>query len=76
MFFGIDQMRTYMIFDDFGHQARHGAARTGNQVHDLFTARLACQCSFDALDLAPEAAHASQQLLLFANGMAHLSSLA
>ncbi len=71
MFLGVDQMGADVVFDDFRHQAGHGAAHAGDQVHDLFAAGFAVERALDRLDLAADAAHAGQQLLLFADGMGH-----
>jgi hypothetical protein len=47
---------------DFGHHTDHSAACTGDQMHHLFAARLAVERALDRFDLAPDAAHARQQL--------------
>jgi hypothetical protein len=73
MFLRIDQMRAHMIFDDLGHEARHGAACAGDEVHDLLASCLARKSAFYAVDLSPEPADARQQLFLIANRMAHLA---
>ena len=70
--FGIDEMRAHVVLDDFGHQTGHGPADSGDQVHHLFAASFAVERALDGLDLAPDAAHAGQQLLLFADGMGHV----
>ena len=71
MLLGIDEMRPHVILDHLGHQTGHGAARAGDQMHDLFAAGLAVERALDGLDLAPDAAHARQQLVFFADGMGH-----
>ena len=38
---GVYEVRTHMVLDDLGHQAGHGPACGGDQVHDLFAASLA-----------------------------------
>ena len=40
MFIRIDQMRVHVVFDDLGHETRHGAARARYEVHDLLARRL------------------------------------
>ena len=76
MLLGIDEMRAHVILDDLGHQTGHGAAHAGDEVHDLFAASLAVERPLDGLDLAPDAAHARQQLVLFADGMCHATDIA
>ena len=60
MFLNIHQMGAHMVLDDFGHKARHGAAGTGDEVHDLFAPRLIGERAFNPLNLTPDAAHAGQ----------------
>jgi hypothetical protein len=48
MFGVINQVPANVILDNFGHHSRHGAPRTGDQVHDLF-------------DLAADAPHPGRQ---------------
>ena len=60
-----------MVFDDFRHKPRHRSTRTCDQVHDVFTLGLTVERTLDGLDLAPDAAHARQEFLLFADGMRH-----
>src|SRR5271154_2755228 len=71
MFFGVDEMRAHMILDHFGHQARGRSAHGGDQVHDLFAAGLFVERAFDRFHLAADAAHAAEEFLLFADGVAH-----
>ena len=71
MRFGIDEVGAHMVLDDFRHQPGHGAARAGDQVHHLLAAGLAVERALDGLDLAPNAAHARQQLVLVFQGMGH-----
>jgi hypothetical protein len=58
-------------FDDLGHQTGRGPSHSGNEMHDLFAASLAVEGAFDGFDLAPDAAHARQQLVLFTDGVCH-----
>ena len=60
MFIHIDQMRAHMVFDDLSHEAGHGAARAGDEVHDLLAPRLGREGAFDTVDLATNAAHTRQ----------------
>jgi len=69
MLFGINEMCADVIFDDFGHQTGDGTPRSGYEMHDLFAASLAVECAFDGFDLASDAAHAGQQLVLFTDGV-------
>ena len=62
-----------MILHDYRGQPCHGGARAREQVHDLLTASLAFQSSLDSLDLAANAPHSRQKLVLFTNGMRHAS---
>jgi hypothetical protein len=71
MFLRIHEMRANMVFDDLSHEAGHRAACAGDEVHDLLAPRLVCKGAFDTIDLATNAAHTRQQLLLFPNGMTH-----
>ena len=71
MFLDIDQVRAHMVFDDFRHEPGHCTARARDQVHDLVTPRLAHERPFDTLHLAPNPAHARQELFLIANCMTH-----
>ena len=73
MLIGIDQMRAHMIFDNLGHEARHGTACAGDQVHDLIAPGLALECALYALHLASQSTHAGQQLFLFSNCVTHKS---
>ena len=76
MFVGVDQMRTHMVFYDLRHEPSHGAARTGDQMHDLLTPRFAHESPFNALHLTANSPYAGQQFLLIANRMAHIYILA
>jgi hypothetical protein len=49
-----------MVLDNLGHEAGHGAARPGNQVHDRLTPSLGFQGPFNALHLPSNAAYAGQ----------------
>ena len=71
MLLGIDEMRAHVVFDDLGHQTGRGPSHSGNEMHDLFAASLAVEGAFDGFDLAPDAAHARQQLVLFTDGVCH-----
>ena len=71
MLFGINEMRPHVILDDLGHQTGHRAPRPGDEMHHLFAARLAVERALNRLDLAPDPAHARQQLVFFANRMSH-----
>jgi hypothetical protein len=64
-------MRANMVLDHFRHQSGHCPPCASNQVHDLFAARLAIECAFNGLHLAPEAADTGQQLLFIADSMGH-----
>jgi hypothetical protein len=66
MLFGIDEMRPHMIL-----RPRPSDRRAGDEMHYLFAARLAVEGALNGLDLAPDAPHASQQLVFFANRMSH-----
>ena len=70
-FVAVDEMRADVVFDHLRHQPGHGAARAGDQVHDLLAAGLAIERALDGLDLAADAAHAREEFLLFADGMGH-----
>jgi len=76
MFLGIDQMREHVIFHDLGHEARHGAACAGDEVHDLLAPCLIRKSAFDALNLSSQSANARQQLFLIANRVAHACIMA
>jgi hypothetical protein len=67
----INEVTANVILDDFSHQTRHGAPRSGDQMHDLFAVRLVFQRAFDRLDLAADAPYPRQQLPLFANRVCH-----
>ena len=71
MFGRIDQMRAHMVFDDLGHQARHGASCAGNEVHDLLAPRLFFEGAFYAVNLSAQPPNAREQLFLIANCVAH-----
>ena len=71
MLFGIHQMRANVIFDDFGHQARHGPPHPGDKTHDPLAASLVIKRALHGLNLAPDTAHARQQLLFFSDRMRH-----
>ena len=71
MFLRIDQMRPHMVFKNLSHEAGHGAARTGDEVHDLLAPCLIRKSAFDALNLSSQSANARQQLCLIANRVAH-----
>ena len=57
----------------FGFQLLHtdGAARAGDEVHDLFAPRLVRKSALYAVNLSPKSTNARQQLFLIANCMAH-----
>jgi hypothetical protein len=74
VFLGVNQMRTDVIFDDFRHQAGHGAARAGDQMHDAFASRLAVQRALDRFDLSADAPDAAQKLLFFPDRVNHAVS--
>ena len=67
MLFGVDEMRPHVVLYDLGHQTGHRSSRAGDEMHHLFAARLAVEGALNCFDLAPDAAHASQQLVFFAN---------
>ena len=69
MLLGIDEMRAHVVLDDLGHQTGCGPSHSGDEMHDLFAASLAVECAFDGFDLASDAAHAGQQLVLFTDGV-------
>ncbi len=56
----IYQMRTHMVLDNLGHQASHGAACAGDQMHDLIATGLALERTLYPLHLTSQAAHAGQ----------------
>ena len=58
-----------MVFDHFGHQARHRAARGDNEVKHGGTALLLFERSLDRFDLAAYAPDPVQQLGFFAFGV-------
>ena len=60
-----------MILDNLSHQTGHSPSHSGDEMHDLFAASLAVECTFDGFDLAPDASHARQQLVLFTDGVCH-----
>ncbi len=72
----IDQMVAHMFLDHLAHQSRHGAARGGNQMHDLFAPRLAVKRPLDRLDLPANAADARQKLLFFMDRVGHDAKIA
>src|ERR1700684_930641 len=76
MSIGVDQMRTYMVLNYFRHEPGHGAARAGDQMHDLLASRLGFESPFNPLHLSSNTAYPCEQLLLVANRMAHAASLA
>ena len=76
MFLRIDQMRPHMVFKDLGHETRHGAARTGDEVHDLLATRFFSKCAFYAVNLSPKSTNTRQQLFSIANRMAHYGIIA
>jgi hypothetical protein len=65
-----------MVFKNLSHEAGHGAARTGDQMHDLLATRFFRNCAFYAVNLSPKSANARQQLFSIANRMAHARSIA
>ena len=67
MLFGVDEMRPHVVLYDLGHQTGHRSSRAGDEMHHLFAARLAVEGALNCFDLAPDAAHASQQIVFFAN---------
>ncbi len=48
-----------------------GTAHSGDQVHHLFAASFVFERPIDGLDLAPDAADAGQEFLLFSDGVGH-----
>jgi hypothetical protein len=76
MFLRIDQMRPHMVLEDLSHEARHGAARTGDEMHDLLAPRLFGKRAFYAVNLSSKSANARQQLFSIANRMAHPRTIA
>jgi hypothetical protein len=40
MLLGIDEMHAHMILDNLCHQTGHGSPRSGDEMHDPFTASL------------------------------------
>ena len=76
MFLRIDQMRAHVVFDDLGHETSYGAARAGDEVHDLLAPRLFGKRALYAVNLSPKSAYARQQLFPIANRMAHVRSIA
>ena len=76
MFIRIDQMQVHVVFDDLGHETRHGAARARYEVRDLLARRLSLKSTFYALNLSPKSTNACQQLFLIANRMTHFQSIA
>jgi len=73
MLFSINKMRAHVVLDDLGHQTGRGPSHSGDEMHDLFAASLAVECAFYGFDLASDAAHARQQLVLFTDGVSHAS---
>jgi hypothetical protein len=71
MLLRIDPMRPQVVLKDLGHETRHGAARTGDEVHDLLATRFFSECAFYAVNLSPKSTNAGQQLFSIANRMAH-----
>ena len=69
--FGVDQMGPHMVLDHLGHQAAGRAAHGGDQVHHRLAAGLLVERPLDRLDLAPDSAHAREELLLVADGVSH-----
>ena len=60
-----------VILDHLRHKPSHSAACARDQVHDLIAPSLIVERALNSLDLAPDAAHARQQLLLLTNGVCH-----
>src|SRR5215470_15457989 len=67
----VHEVRSDMVLDDLCEQPIDGAPATRDQVHNLRAARLPLERPLDCLDLSADAAHAMQQFLLVANGVAH-----
>src|SRR6266700_2355203 len=67
----VDQMGADVVFHHLRHQARDAAANAGNHVHDALAAGLLSQRALDRLDLAANAANASEQFFLFPDRMGH-----
>src|SRR5438270_8322031 len=67
----VDQMGADVVFHHLRHQARYAAANARDQVHDALAAGLLGQRALDRLDLAANAANASEQLFLFPDRMGH-----
>src|SRR5579863_3758796 len=51
-----EHVLAYVILEDLGEQAVDGAARGGEQMHDVGTVRGALEGALDGLDLAADAA--------------------
>jgi hypothetical protein len=69
IFVGIDQVRTDMVFDHFGHKAGQRTPSSGNQMQELITTCATIECALDRFDLPPDATDARQELLFFMNCM-------
>ena len=71
MFGRIHQMRAHMVFDDLSHQARHGASRAGDEMHNLLAPRLLFKSAFYTVNLSAKPTNTRKQLFLIANCVAH-----
>src|SRR5580692_4596824 len=71
VFHRVDDVEADMVFDHFGHQAVHGAARRDDQMQHRGAALLAFERALDRFDLAAHAADAVEQLVLLGFGMRH-----
>jgi hypothetical protein len=71
MLLRVDQMRADVILNHFRHQSRYRPPYPGDQMHDLFTASFAIECTLDSLDLTSDAAHPCKELFLFPNSVRH-----
>lgn len=68
---GGKHMLAQMVLHHLRHQPVHGPTHGSDLAQDLGAGCLGLQCSFDAFHLAPDTAHASDQLLFLANGVGH-----
>src|SRR5580704_10764254 len=66
-----DQVIAHVILDHLGHQARDGAADADDLMHHGLAAGLVDEGALQRLDLAADAPHPGEQLLLFADRMGH-----
>ena len=76
MFLVINKMCQDVVLDHLGHQPGHGAARGGDEMHDLLAARLALQRPLDSLDLPANAPDAGEEFLFFVDGVGHAEDIA